>query len=42
MAHYQPSIEIAAAPTVVWSVMVNVERWPEWTATTRLPTDDIH
>jgi hypothetical protein len=28
---YRRSIEIAAPPDVVWAVMTDVERWPEWT-----------
>jgi len=27
----EPSIEISKSPAAVWPVMVDVERWPEWT-----------
>jgi len=27
------SVDIAAPPPVVWAVMRDVERWPEWTTT---------
>lgn len=32
---YQTSVVIDAQPAVVWSVLADVERWPEWTATMR-------
>lgn len=32
---YQASVDIAASPDVVWSVMADVERWHEWTPSVR-------
>ena len=32
MRHFSVSVDIAAAPARVWEVMLDVERWHEWTA----------
>ncbi|MBI5949675.1 MAG: SRPBCC family protein [Chloroflexi bacterium] len=32
---YERSIEIAAPPAVVWSILQDVSRWPEWTDSVR-------
>jgi carbon monoxide dehydrogenase subunit G len=36
--HVERTIEINAPPERVWGVMIDVERWPEWT---RLDTGDF-
>jgi uncharacterized membrane protein len=33
--HYERIVDIAAPSDVVWSVMTDVERWPDWTSTTK-------
>ena len=33
MTDFDISIDIAAPPSKVWTVMADVERWPEWTPT---------
>ena len=30
--HFSITVQIPAPASLVWSVMVDVERWPEWTA----------
>lgn len=32
---FSRTVDIAAAPTVVWAVMADAERWCEWTASVR-------
>lgn len=42
MSDFRQSIEINLSPPRVWSVMLDVERWPEWnTAVTRVQRMDI-
>lgn len=31
-SHFSREVEIPAPPPLVWSAMVDVERWPDWTA----------
>jgi len=33
MTFFNIKVEIQASPNLVWSVMRDVERWPEWTST---------
>lgn len=33
---YEYSVDVDATPAEVWAVLVDVERWPEWTASTTL------
>jgi uncharacterized membrane protein len=35
MAYIEQQVDIDAPPDVVWAVMADVERWPEWTPSTR-------
>lgn len=35
MDPFQETVEIAAAPARVWPILVDVERWHEWTASIR-------
>ncbi len=31
MDRYERAVQINASPAVVWSVMTDIESWPEWT-----------
>jgi carbon monoxide dehydrogenase subunit G len=35
MATYEETIDIAAPAQAVWDVTVDIERWPEWTASAK-------
>lgn len=32
---YETSVEIEATPELIWPVLIDVERWPEWTPSMR-------
>lgn len=33
--HYEITVQVEADPATVWETLIDVERWPEWTASMR-------